>query len=148
MLKDVDYKHKIHIFYTNEFSKPTENIDYNIIVQYMGVGHLECKEERIRSYVIVRPEYYVWHPSHKEKRMTMKVIWEGAYYINMDRRLITVKDIYECWADTAKEITDFIVRNQFGALSPPIPSLESVQNELENFLDSLQSASEDPQGIT
>ena len=140
MLKDVKYKYKVFIFYTDEFSRPTDDINKNMVVQKMKIGILECKEENIRSYVVVQPEYYLWHPVNTEKQITMKIVWKGAYFINKDRNLINEQDIYDCWIDTAKEIIEFISRNDFGNLQTEYPSFQSVQSELLQFVRSLQSA--------
>jgi hypothetical protein len=140
MLMDIKYKHKTYIFYTDEFSRPTMDIDKNLVLAELKLGVLECKDENIRSYIIVYPEYYLWHPYLKEKRITTRIVWEGAYFINIDRNLIKPTDIYECWKDTVQEISNFIRLNALGPM-PEAPPMELFQGQIDEFLHSTQNAS-------
>ena len=140
MLKDIKYKYKTYIFYTNEFSLPTTDIDKNLVLPELKLGLLKCKEEDIRSYVIVYPEYYLWHPYLKEKRVTTRIVWEGAYFINIDRNLIKSKDIYECWLDTLQEISNFLRLSDLGPM-PQAPPMELFQAQIDEFLHSIRNAS-------
>lgn len=140
MLRNVHHKHKTYIFYTDEFSRPTMDIDKNLVLPELKLGVLQCKDENIRSYIIVYPEYYLWHPYLKEKRITTRIVWEGAYFINADRNLIKPTDVYECWKDTVQEISNFL---QLSALGPmaEAPPMELFQGQIDEFLRSTQNAS-------
>jgi hypothetical protein len=138
MLKDIKYKHRVYVYYTDEFSLPTKDIDKNVLSPHFEVGDLDLKDEDKKSYLLVRPEYYLWHPRLLHEKITAKIIWTGAYYINKDRLLITEQNVYDCWTDTANEIVEFIRQSKF-SLPYKIPDLNVFQKKIRLFLDSLKT---------
>jgi hypothetical protein len=141
MLKDVDYKSAKFIHFTMEYTirgaKNHEEVRLSMFMPFCKLGNLEYREEDFRGYVVVNPEYYAWHPTEREKRMTAKIIWEGAYFINIDKNLISAVDIYECWLDTFNEIANFISSNNL-LPKPAIPPQSQFETQLDEFVHSIR----------
>lgn len=142
MLKDVDYKDAAYVLYDESLC-----ISKRLIPKY-ELGAFEDKQEDIRRYVIVNPEFHllahdgISGPFMSKPHQAAKIIWSGAYLINKDLSLITREDIYECWLDTLKEIQSFMERSGFlSNLSPAVLTLQQAQSEIDLFLDSLRRSS-------
>jgi len=127
-----------YILCTDEYTNRTRDILYGMLVQKINPGKLIIIEEDKGKYISVAPEFYLWHPQEKEKRITMKIIWDGLYKI-LNEDLLSSEDIYGCWLETAKEIAEFLTRNEL--FRPPLdyPKMSGdFQKDILQFLSSLK----------